>query len=165
MSVFTVHNELHSLIDIFEDAGGMFALLMYVHFIADFLQQSSYNTDEKYTNHMALLKHSAIYSIQFLPFMFFLQFTSWEIVAGFLWLIVSHFAIDSMWFTKLWVFKLYRPPELFRDRGRLPIYDCETAMLAFDKWSITPNGRMRILLIDQVQHATALWPLVVMTLF
>lgn len=159
-----MHTELAPLVDMFEDAGGIFAVLMFVHFIADFIQQSSYDTDVKYTSHRSLFKHSLIYTIQFLPFMFFLKMALWEICLGVVWLLLTHFAIDSMWFTKLWVFKLYKPPELFGVDGIVPDYNCKVANAIFFKWAATPNGRLRVLLIDQIQHATALWPIVIMVL-
>jgi hypothetical protein len=142
------HHELAPLVDTFEDAGGLFAMLLFVHFVADFVHQSATHKDAKYVRHWQLLKHSFIYAVQF-------------------WLFCSHVIIDSGYFTRIWILKLYRPPDLFDGLAtRNAQYDDAGFSRAIVyKWAMTPNGRIMTMMVDQIQHATALWPLVIMTLY
>jgi hypothetical protein len=141
------------LVDVFEDAGGIFAILMLIHFMADFVFQSYKVIDAKYKKFRELSIHSLIYAVQFLPIMFFLGLTWIEIIAGFIWLVGTHFAIDSMWFTNHWLKHVYRPPDLVATpRGIVG-------------WATSYKNSIRILIVDHIQHAFALWPIVIMVLY
>ena len=160
-------HELPPLVDYFEDAGGLFAMLVFVHFIADFVHQNAFHKDNKGWRYQALYKHSALYTIQFLPFMFWLKLECWEVVIGMMWLFVSHILIDSGVGTRTWIAKIYRPPDLFGGKAynEVPYHNASFVRSAIDRWVLTPHGRITVLLIDQIQHATAIWPIVVMTIF
>ena len=162
MSLIT-RPELTPLVDFFEDAGGIFAILMFVHFLADFIHQGFSKKESKSYTDLATLKHSFIYTIHFLPLMIFLQMQMWEVVAGFIWLLLTHFIVDTHYFTKKWVFNLYHPEDPFSYR----IKDSSRGVLhaAYNKWRQTPDGRVMFFVLDQIQHATTLWPIVLMILY
>lgn len=141
------------MVSLFAAAGGIFAILMLVHFVADFVFQSYKVVDIKFNKFRELSKHSFIYAVQFLPILFFIELTWTQCVVGFLWLMVSHFVIDSMWITNHWIKHMYRPPDLVATpRGILG-------------WSTAYKNSVRILIIDHIQHAFALWPIVIMALY
>jgi hypothetical protein len=141
------------LVELFEDAGGLMAVLFLVHLLADFVFQSYKTIDAKYNKAKELSAHSAIYAIQFMPLIAFLGRKWWELVLCFIWLFATHFIIDSMFFTNRWIVNVYRPPGL-RPTPR-----------GLADWSTTSKAHIRILIVDHIQHAFALWPIVIMLMY
>jgi hypothetical protein len=149
----TLPQHVPGLIHTFQHAGGIFAILVLIHFMADFLFQSYKVIDAKYKKFRELSLHSLIYASQFLPILYFLSLTWVEIIVSFLWLMCSHFAIDSMWLTNHWLKHVYRPPDLVATpRG---IFG----------WTTSHKNSIRILIVDHIQHAFALWPIVIMSIY
>jgi hypothetical protein len=142
------------IIDVFAHAGGLLAIFVLVHFMADWFPQSHREYYEKYRNRWVRLRHSAVYALHFIPLLIWLGMVDWTGVASLVILITSHYFIDSYWPIYTWMRYIRRPPDMINE-SRLNIKD-SNVWLAFLTYIETPTGRVATLIIDQTLHIIVL---------
>lgn len=149
-------------------AGGLFAVLAFVHFFVDWIFQSHKEAMAKHNNHIIRAKHCLIYTVGFLPVLFLargsLTSVEWHVILATLFL--SHFVEDTYipvyWWAKYirkvpefecvdYVWHLTEGERVFQAR----VKDEETK--AFQAFVATPLGKILMIAIDQIIHLTFLW--------
>lgn len=130
--------------------GGVFAILVLVHFIVDWLLQSHSEAMAKSKNSLIRAKHCFIYTINFVPVMYFLDLSALQIVVSILLLFISHFFEDTYYPVMLWAKYVRKPPEFATG---------ESDETAFIKWASTPLGKILAIVADQLVHLVFLLPI------
>lgn len=94
--------------------GGVFAVLVFWHFLSDWVFQSHKEALAKAKDWRVRLRHVTVYSTLFLPLFWLVGF--WGAKAAFAWLLLmfSHFVIDTYIPVMLWAKYLRRAPQ-FKD--------------------------------------------------
>lgn len=96
----------------FSEVGGIFALLVLLHFLADWIPQSHTEAMRKSTNWRVRALHCVVYVVPFAVLMF-LAGVDWQALAAMVVLLyVSHFIEDTYVPVFLWAKYLRRPPEM-----------------------------------------------------
>jgi len=131
--------------------GGIFALLVFWHFVVDWLFQSHDEAMRKSTDPYVRAIHCAIYTGGFAPVIGYLGLSFWESMLCGVVLFVSHFIEDTYIPVLLWVKHVRRPPEF--SNGELS--DKE----AFVRWASTPLGKVIAIVVDQLVHVAFLMPM------
>lgn len=84
----------------------VFLLLVWLHFVADFIMQSDEVSKSKSSNNAILLYHVTLYSLPFAPFAAWYFPQSYWIALAWVWInVAAHFVTDyitSRMTTKLW---------------------------------------------------------------
>jgi hypothetical protein len=97
-------------------AGGLFAILTFIHFVVDWIFQTHAEAMVKHNNAKVRARHCAIYTLGFVPlllaFTWFSVLTPLELVACVLILFVSHFVEDTYLPVFYWALHVRRPPEV-----------------------------------------------------
>ena len=166
--------------------GGLFALLVFWHFFADWVFQSEKEALAKAENFWVRYRHVCTYTTLFVPFFWFVGF--WNALTGvalcFLWL--THFFIDTYWPVKMWAKYLRRADqfkhvvtttltkeqyEQFLSPGGLKTLlhsgtvSLDDVKYPSDKEALramfaTPTGAILCITIDQLCHIACLLPVV-----
>lgn len=137
--------------------GGFFALLVFLHFFADWLFQSHDEAMKKSHDAQVRMIHCFIYTIFFVPVMGVLGLTLTQAMFCSGLLFWSHFFEDTYVPVMLWVKHVRNPPEfreLADDGTRL-----YTDEQAFRKWIASPLGMIIMIVVDQLVHITFLFPI------
>lgn len=144
--------------------GGLFAILTFIHFFVDWIFQSHAEAMAKHNNPIIRAKHCLIYTLGFVPFFLFCQFSllEWAFVINLLFW--SHFAEDTYWLVFMWAKYIRRPPEMIDPRkqisadGYVSILppDAKNGFIEFVK---TPLGKILLIVIDQIIHLLFLFPI------
>ena len=100
------------MLEIFTAAGGLFAMLAFVHFFADWMFQTHREATTKHNNPYVRARHCAIYTVAFLPHILLLGISGWFLFFSVLTLFLSHFIIDTYVPVFLWAKYLRRVPAL-----------------------------------------------------
>lgn len=134
-------------------AGGAFIVLVFVHFVADWMLQTDTMARRKADESpWLLIVHSTVYALSFCPILFLSFKGSFPlIVSATLSLLISHGAIDTYTPIWLWARVIRRPQEMDND----PVD-------GFILWSSKPYGMFLTSGIDQLMHAAFLAPIAVM---
>lgn len=147
--------------------GGIFSLLVFWHFVSDWVFQSHDEAMKKPTHHLIRARHCALYAILFLPVLITLNLTLLQVAAAAFLLFVSHFIEDTYYPILLWAKHIRRPPE-FRGVGSL-VFDPATGETrrytereAFITFVSTPLGKILLITMDQLVHIAFLLPIAVM---
>lgn len=82
----------------------MLYLIFAIHYVADFVLQSRWMAENKSSNVTALMTHVSIYSLCFLPLIYFTD--SILLFVFLVWNFVTHCIID--FFTSQWTTKFYQ---------------------------------------------------------
>src|ERR1700677_537230 len=134
--------------------GGFFALLAFIHFFTDWIFQSHAEAMVKHNNPKIRAKHCLIYTLGFVPLLFFCwhigALLAWQFVASLLILFFSHFYLDTYHGVFLWAKYIRRPPEM----------DIENKKSGFVAFIQTTLGKILMISIDQISHLLFLWPVV-----
>lgn len=146
-------------------AGGLFALLAFVHFVVDWVFQSHSEAMVKHNNPKIRAKHCLIYTIGFVPLMYVFGFTFWEWVISVNVLFWSHFYLDTYHGVFLWAKYIRRPPEMIEPHkivgldGYVTVTppDPHKGFVAFIQ---TALGKILMIAIDQITHLIFLWVIV-----
>ncbi len=133
--------------------GGLFALLTLVHFIVDWLFQSHAEAMVKHNNPKVRAKHCLIYTLGFVPFLYFFDYTwvEWAIALNILFW--SHFVEDTYIPVFLWAKHIRKPPEMAADPKK-----------GFIEFVSTPLGKILMIAVDQIIHLSFLIPLAYMAM-
>lgn len=141
------------MVHLFCACGGIFVLLMFVHFLADWMMQTDAMAKRKADESTwMLVVHSATYAAVFMPILYVMFHRSVHMtVSSTLTLMMSHGAIDT--YTPIWLWARYvrRPSEMRDD----PVG-------GFTTWCAKPYGFLLTAGIDQFMHACFLAPIAVM---
>lgn len=97
-------------------AGGLFAILTFIHFVVDWIFQTHAEAMVKHNNAKVRARHCAIYTSGFVPlllaFVWFSVLTPLQFIACVLILFVSHFVEDTYLPVFYWALHVRRPPEV-----------------------------------------------------
>jgi len=85
----------NAMVEIFSAAGGLFALLTFVHFFADWLFQTQREATHKHNNWKIRARHCTIYTVFFVPVVWILSPGIWASCTSLAILFISHFIIDT----------------------------------------------------------------------
>lgn len=130
-------------------AGGLFAILVFVHFLVDWGFQTHKEAMAKSSDWKMRARHCAIYTVGFFPVMALMGFSwsDWLIGSGVLFF--SHFAEDTYIPVYWWARYVRRIPSLRLD-----------GVEAFKSEFGKPLGLLLFISIDQIIHLVFLWVLV-----
>ncbi len=133
--------------------GGLFALLTLVHFIVYWLFQSHAEAMVKHNNPKVRAKHCLIYTLGFVPLLYFFDYTwvEWAIALNILFW--SHFVEDTYIPVFLWAKHIRKPPEMAADPKK-----------GFIEFVSTPLGKILMIAVDQIIHLSFLIPLAYMAM-
>lgn len=161
-------------------AGGLFAILTFIHFFVDWVFQSHSEAMVKHNNAKVRAKHCLIYTAGFIPFMWYLHFSllGWIVCLNVLFW--SHFYLDTYHLVYLWAKYIRRPPEMVDpikvSRGPvLFITDDPFKSEIKEQFDVlppnpkegfivfvqTPLGKILMITLDQISHLWFLWVLVI----
>lgn len=141
--------------------GGIFALLVFVHFVSDWLLQSHDEAMRKTSDALVRAEHCFIYSLSFVPFMNWFELTISEALISFALLFFSHFVEDTYYPVMLWAKYVRRPPDfkmiVFNDEmtNGKQLSDRD----AFIRWASEPLGKIIAIVVDQLVHIAFLFPI------
>lgn len=130
------------------EIGGIFALLVFVHFAIDWIFQSHDEAMAKPTNWRVRSRHCAVYSVPFAAIFWWLAIPMPWAIGCWALLFLSHFVEDTyipVWF---WAVMIRKPPELQRGADRE----------AFKAFAETPLGKILLIAVDQIVHIAFLLP-------
>jgi hypothetical protein len=153
--------------------GGLFAVFAFVHFFVDWIFQSHAEAMVKHNNPKIRAKHCLIYTLGFVPLIYFLHFSLLEWVVGLNILFWSHFVEDTYMPVYLWAKYIRRPPEMIEpwketvtreDGSKAVKVHPPDPKRGFIEFVQTPLGKILMIAIDQIIHLSFLFPLVWMAL-
>jgi hypothetical protein len=153
------------------EAGGIFFILTFIHFVVDWVFQSHHEAMNKHNNTLIRAKHCLVYTVGFLPIMAVFQFKAWEMIAACLILFASHFIEDTYIPVYFWAKYIRRPSEMIdlqphyqmMSDGRFVCYPTNDKE-GFFEFAKTPIGKILVIVVDQIIHLIFLLPLVWMAL-
>lgn len=73
---------MNNHVSIIAQAGGLFAVFAFIHFFVDWVFQSHAEAMVKHNHADVRAKHCIIYTIGFIPLIYFLHYTYWECIAA-----------------------------------------------------------------------------------
>jgi hypothetical protein len=111
-------------LETFSTAGGLFAVLAFVHFFADFLFQSHEAALAKSHDWKVRANHCLWYCFFFLPLLAWLGLDGWRFGAALVMLYGSHFIIDTYYGVLLWAKHIRKFPQ-FTARQTMTHVDCK----------------------------------------
>lgn len=132
--------------------GGIFALLVFWHFVIDWVFQSHDEAMKKSSDASVRAFHCGVYAVGFVPVLSMLQLTPVTAWSCFVLLFVSHFIEDTYYPVMLWAKHIRRAPE-FHDGA----YASDKE--AFMAWISKPLGTILMIAIDQLVHIAFLLPI------
>ncbi len=174
-------------------AGGLFALLALVHFVVDWIFQTHSEAMVKHNNPKVRAKHCLIYTIGFIPLLYFFEYSWLQWLIALNVLFWSHFVEDTYMPVYLWARYIRKPPEMFSPalensclqynydavyRGRGDAREAQVldelrlqkeakdsfAKKGFIDFVQTPLGKILMIAVDQIIHLSFLLPLVYMAM-
>jgi hypothetical protein len=153
--------------------GGLFAVFTFVHFFVDWILQTHAEAMVKHNNWKVRARHCLIYTVGFIPLMWFLHFDVLQFAIGLNVLFWSHFVEDTYLPVFFWAKYVRRPPEMtepwketyIREDGstafRVHPPDAKRGFVEFVQ---TPLGKILMIAVDQIIHLAFLFPLVWMAM-
>ena len=147
-------------------AGGIYALLSFVHLVIDFLSQNQADAIAKHNHFWIRTKHCLIYTVVFFPVFYLFSFSwiEWLISAAVLF--GSHHILDTYILVALWAKYVRKAPEMID-----PILDPNTEKLhlpnieeGFKRYNQTSIGLLLSIVVDQIFHLCVLWIIVFMAM-
>lgn len=133
--------------------GGLFASFTFVHFFVDWIMQTHAEAMVKHNNWKVRARHCLIYTVGFIPLMWYLNFTFLQFFVGCNILFWSHFAEDTYLPVYWWAKYIRKPPEM-KDNPKE----------GFILFIQTTLGKILMIAVDQIIHLTFLFPLVFMAM-
>jgi hypothetical protein len=132
--------------------GGVFAILAFWHFIADWCFQSHAMAVVKSSNELVRLKHCIVYALLFWPLFLGMGLQGNIVAIITMILFLSHYMIDSYEPVAFWARYLRRAPEALNAKQG-------TGHKFLLKMGETPLGTVLIVGMDQVFHVAFLLPI------
>lgn len=128
---------------------GLFPILVFNHFVVDWIFQSHDEAMRKSTEPWIRARHCAVYTAGFGPLLWLLHWDVTRLFVASQILFWSHFFEDTYLPIYYWARYIRRVP-VVQERG----------LLGFKQWAGTPLGILLIVAVDQIVHIAFLWPLV-----
>jgi len=143
--------------------GGIFALLVFWHFVVDWLFQSHNEAMKKSHDAGARAFHCAVYTLGFVMVMPFFgsSFSTEEAILSIIILFFSHFIEDTYYPVFLWTKHVRKPPEFGKIVFNQDLTEGRqlTDREAFIEWFGTPLGKIIGIVVDQLVHIAFLLPI------
>lgn len=143
----------------FVQAGSLFAILTFIHFVSDWVFQSHKEALSKSHDWKVRARHCLMYLIGFAAFFMVLNLHGWKYVICAVLLYGSHFFIDTYLPVLWWAKYIRRFPEF--QPSLVPRTDEEVLRAVFS----TPVGALLCITIDQLCHISMLWGVVMVIMF
>jgi hypothetical protein len=149
--------------------GGIFAILVFIHFFVDWIFQSHSEAMVKHNNPKIRAKHCLIYTLGFIPLLLFCHFSLFEWLFALNLLFWSHFCEDTYVPVYLWAKYIRRPPEMTEPRKQTGVDGYVTVLppdpkAGFVDFIQTAMGKILMIAIDQIIHIFFLLPIAWMIL-
>ena len=149
--------------------GGIFAILVFIHFFVDWIFQSHSEAMVKHNNPKIRAKHCLIYTLGFVPLLLFCHLSLFEWVFALNLLFWSHFCEDTYVPVYLWAKYIRRPPEMTEPRKQTGVDGYVTVLppdpkAGFVDFIQTAMGKILMIAIDQIIHIFFLLPIAWMIL-
>lgn len=144
--------------------GGLFAILVFIHFFVDWIFQTHSEAMVKHNNPKIRAKHCVIYTLGFVPIMLLFHLSLFEFLFGVNLLFWSHFIEDTYLPVYLWAKYIRKPPEMSRP-VTVTLTDGYTQVLppsprnGFLEFINTPMGKILMIAVDQIIHIAFLLPI------
>lgn len=155
------------MIEFFAAAGGLFAMLTFVHFFADWLFQTQHEATRKHKDWKVRAWHCLVYTAFFIPVVLALAPTAWALGGSLAILWVSHFVIDTYIPVFLWA-KYMRKISDLNPTGRkfndTMLKDLTVGQEEFARLWKLPVYPILFIAVDQIFHLAFLWPVVFLIL-
>lgn len=152
------------MLEIFAIAGGLFALLTFVHFFADWLFQSHKEATNKHHDFSIRGRHCIIYTAAFVPFIILLGIGGWYLLVSILTLFLSHFIIDTYIPVYLWAKFVRKVPELSEIPGPMKDRYLLSKKAFAQLFKESPVHAILFIAVDQILHLGFLWVIVIFAL-
>lgn len=143
------------MLEFFATAGGLFAVLAFIHFFADWIFQTHREATNKHNNPFIRGRHCLVYTAAFVPFMLLIGISGWSLLVSIATLFLSHFIIDTYVPVFLWARYMRRVPALIKSTDK---------QTTFKQLWEQPVYPILFITIDQICHLTFLWPIVLIAL-
>jgi hypothetical protein len=157
-------------LNMFAKVGGVFAVLVFWHFLADWVFQSHKEEMQKSNDRLVRAWHCLKYALVFVPLFWWASFPDGAFEWSMVILFASHYVIDSYVPVLLWAKFLRKAPQFdsvgkdlpapvgWSDRViESPRYRTnEEALKAF---ALTPRGLVLMITMDQFLHIAFLLPI------
>jgi hypothetical protein len=150
-------------------AGGLFALLSFIHFVVDWVFQTHQEAMIKHNHPWVRAKHCFIYTIGFMPILFALDFPFWKWLISVGVLFISHFYLDTYHLVYLWAKYIRKPPEMVTPETKTHVDGYievlpPSSKRGFIKFVDTTLGKILMISIDQISHLMFLWVIVLLAI-
>lgn len=129
--------------------GGIFAVLTFNHFFVDFIFQSHAEAMVKHSNLKIRAKHCLIYTLGFVPILYFCHLSLVEFLIAVNILFWSHLVEDTYVLVFMWAKYIRKPPEMK--------YNPDPKK-GFVEFVNTALGKILLIAIDQIIHLAFLFP-------
>lgn len=149
------------MVELIATAGGLFAVLTFVHFFSDWLFQSHKEATNKHHNHVIRGIHCFIYTVMFIPIILLLGISGWWLLVSLLTLFLSHFIIDTYIPVFLWAKFIRRVPELSAPPKDRYLHSMQEFGRLFKE---SPVHAILFITVDQIMHLTFLWVIVIIAM-
>lgn len=141
-------------------AGGLLALLVFVHFVVDWVFQTHAEAMVKHNDARVRARHCLIYMSGFIPLLILMHFSLLRFFVAMNILFWSHFAEDTYIPVFLWTKYIRRPPSM------TPSFTNDfSEKKGFGQFIDTTLGKILMITIDQIIHIVFLIPIVVLALW
>ncbi len=167
------------MVNYLAQAGGLFAIMTFIHFFIDWICQTHSEAMQKHNNPRVRARHCFIYMCGFVPFLLVVKLTWFEFFVSMNILFWSHFVEDTYLPVYLWAKYVRRPPEMTEPRKSEPyiFIDLENKdpmkknevrydvlppdpKKGFLEFISTPLGKILMIAVDQIIHLTFLFPII-----
>lgn len=154
-------------------AGGIIAVLALIHNVADVIFQNHAEAMVKHNNPKVRAKHCLIYTLGFVPLMWYFDFTFWEWMIGLNTLFWSHFCEDTYYPVYLWARFIRKPPEMTEpwketytreDGSKAVRVHAPDPKRGFVEWIQQPLGKILMIWVDQIVHWIFLVPIAIIAM-
>lgn len=148
--------------------GGIFAILVFIHFFVDWLFQTHSEAMIKHNHYKIRAKHCLIYALGFVPIMLLFNLSILQLAIAFNILFWSHFYLDTYHLVYIWAKYIRKPPEmiepykevLLREDGEQFFKVCPpNPKKGFGEFVQTPIGKILLIAVDQIFHLAFLFPI------
>jgi hypothetical protein len=131
--------------EILAEAGGLFAILVFVHFVADWVFQTHWVAMNKHDNSDIRAIHCAVYTLVFVPVLLLMGLTDGRLFAAVYVLWSTHFIEDTYIPVYLWARYIRRA---VKNHAEFVVF-IETTL-----------GKILMIAVDQIIHLSFLWVIV-----
>lgn len=152
------------MLELYATAGGIFVILAFVHFFADWIFQSHEQAIKKHEDFSVRGRHCLYYTVPFIFVILPLGVNGWLLLLSILTLFLSHFIIDTYVPVFLWAKYIRKTPTISNalpEPGDWGICKNTSAKKEFaNLFKNSPVHAILFITVDQILHLLFLWPVV-----